>query len=53
MEGELTTSGQVDTFGEKWEVKLKFVAPLGETPKEFQVAKKPEKEEKPATGDSD
>jgi len=44
VEGELTTDGQVDTFGEKWEVNLKFVAPLGEVPKEFQVAdsKKPE-----------
>ena len=37
VEGELTTNGQVDTFGETWEVKLKFVAPLGEIPKEFQV----------------
>ena len=36
MEGELTTDGQVDTFGETWEVKIKFVAPLGEIPKEFQ-----------------
>ena len=36
VEGELTTNGQVDTFGETWEVKLKFVAPLGETPKELQ-----------------
>jgi hypothetical protein len=44
VEGELTTDGQEDTFGEKWEVNLKFVAPLGEIPKEFQVAesKKPE-----------
>jgi hypothetical protein len=44
VEGELTTNGQVDTFGETWEVKVKFLAPLGETPKEFQVAesKKPE-----------
>jgi hypothetical protein len=44
VEGELTTDGQEDTFGEKWEVNLKFMAPLGETPKEFQVpdAKKPE-----------
>jgi len=25
-------------FGETWEVNLKFVAPLGEIPKEFQVA---------------
>ncbi len=42
VEGELTTSGPVDTFGEKWEVNLKFVAPLGEIPKELQPA--PEKE---------
>ena len=32
------TNGPVDAFGETWEVKLKFVAPLGEIPKEFQVA---------------
>ena len=38
VEGELTTDGQVDTFGETWEVKIKFVAPLGEIPKEYQVA---------------
>ena len=38
VEGELSTNGEVDTFGEKWEVKLKFVAPLGEIPKEYQVA---------------
>jgi hypothetical protein len=53
VEGELTTDGQVDTFGEKWEVNLKFVAPLGEIPKEFQPAdsKKPEKDamDEPAT----
>jgi hypothetical protein len=44
VDGELTTDGQVDTFGETWEVNLKFVAPLGEIPKEFQVpdSKKPE-----------
>ena len=61
VEGELTTNGQVDTFGETWEVKLKFVAPLGEIPKEFQVpeSKKEEKPsstespKKPATTDSD
>ncbi|MGI8955310.1 MAG: hypothetical protein ACR2II_00115 [Chthoniobacterales bacterium] len=55
VEGELTTNGQVDTFGEKWEVKLKFVAPLGEIPKEFQVAevKKPEKQATPADNDAD
>ena len=46
VEGELTTDGQVDTFGETWEVKIKFIAPLGEIPKEFQVAdvKKPEED---------
>ena len=38
VEGEIATNGPVDTFGETWEVKLKFVAPLGEIPKEFQVA---------------
>jgi hypothetical protein len=38
VEGTLTTNGQVETFGETWEVNLKFVAPLGEIPKEFQVA---------------
>jgi hypothetical protein len=64
VEGELTTDGQVDTFGETWEVKIKFVAPLGEVPKEFQPAesKKSEKEErqtssrsgdKPTTDESD
>jgi hypothetical protein len=51
VEGELTTSGQVETFGETWEVKIKFVAPLGETPKEFQVAEA-KKPETPATSDS-
>jgi hypothetical protein len=39
VEGDLTTDGQVDTFGETWEVKIKFVVPLGEIPKEFQPAK--------------
>jgi hypothetical protein len=38
VEGELTTDGPVDTFGETWEVKVKFLAPLGEIPKEYQVA---------------
>jgi hypothetical protein len=47
VDGEITTNGAVDTFGEKWEVKLKFVAPLGEIPKEYQVA-----EEKPAAKES-
>jgi hypothetical protein len=46
VQGELTTDGQAEVFGETWEVKLKFVAPLGEIPKEFQVAdsEKPEKD---------
>jgi hypothetical protein len=44
VQGELVTDGQAEVFGETWEVKLKFVAPLGEIPKEFQVSdsKKPE-----------
>ena len=50
VEGDLTTNGQVDTFGETWEVKIKFVAPLGEIPKEFQVAKT---ETKPALPDKE
>jgi len=51
VEGELSTNGQVDTFGETWKVKLKFVAPLGEIPKEFQ-APETKKEEKPPTTES-
>jgi len=42
VEGELTTNGPVDTFGETWEVKLQFAAPLGEIPKEYQVAESTE-----------
>ena len=38
VQGELTTDGQAEVFGETWEVNLKFAAPLGEIPKEFQVA---------------
>jgi|GEM_PF-701910 len=55
VEGELTTDGQADVFGETWEVNLKFVVPLGEIPKEFQVAeKKTEKApDKPANKDKD
>ncbi len=53
LQGELTTDGQAEVFGETWEVNLKFVAPLGEIPKEFQIAdsEKPEKDatDKPAT----
>src|SRR6266496_421892 len=46
VQGELTTDGQAEVFGETWEVNLKFLAPLGEIPKEFQVAdsEKPEKD---------
>src|SRR6266581_237370 len=53
VQGEMTTNGPADVFGETWEVNLKFVAPLGEIPKEFQVAdsEKPEKDatDNPAT----
>ena len=52
VEGELMTDGEIDTFGEKWEVNLKFVAPLGEIPKEFQVPdskKSDSAKEKPVT----
>jgi hypothetical protein len=53
VKGELTTDGPADVFGETWEVNVKFVAPLGEIPKEFQVAdsKKPEEDatDKPPT----
>jgi hypothetical protein len=48
VQGELTTDGPADVFGEAWEVNVKFVAPLGEIPKEFQVADS-EKREKDAT----
>jgi hypothetical protein len=53
VQGELTTDGEDEVFGETWEVNLKFVAPLGQIPKEFQVAdsKKPEKPEEDATDD--
>jgi len=59
VEGELTTEGEDDTFGEKWEVNLKFLAPLGEIPKEFQVPDSKKSEEtatdksKKETTDSD
>jgi len=56
VKGELTTDGSADVFGETWEVNVKFVAPLGETPKEFQpaVSKEPEQDatNKPATSES-
>jgi len=53
VQGELSTDGQAEVLGETWEVNLKFLAPLGEIPKEFQVAdsKRPDEEatDKPAT----
>jgi hypothetical protein len=53
VKGELATGGPADVFGETWEVNLKFLAPLGEIPKEFQPAATKEIEEnatdKPAT----
>ena len=48
VEGGLLTEGEVDTFGEKWEVNLKFVAPLGEIPKEFQLPEAKKSDEKTA-----
>jgi hypothetical protein len=53
VQGELATDGPAEVFGQTWEVNVQFVAPLGEIPKEFQIAdsKKPEDDatEKPAT----
>src|SRR6266436_6902715 len=52
VQGELTTGGPADVFGESWEVNVKFVAPLGEIPKEFQPAASKEPQDaadKPAT----
>ncbi|HEY4273537.1 MAG TPA: hypothetical protein VGM65_16175 [Candidatus Udaeobacter sp.] len=45
VKGELTTDGPDDVFGETWEVNVKFVAPLGEIPKEFQPAASKEAEQ--------
>ena len=53
VESELTTDGQVDTFGETWEVKIKFVAPLGEIPKEFQPAEAKREEKQASTSPGD
>ena len=52
VQGGLTTDGQDEVFGETWEVNLKFVAPLGEIPKEFQVAESKKSEEE-TTDDSE
>jgi flagellar hook-associated protein FlgK len=51
VKGELTTDGQAEIFGETWGVNVKFVAPLGEIPKEFQPAASKE-EEKPTSTES-
>jgi hypothetical protein len=48
VEGELLTDKELEFFGDTWEVNLKFVAPLGEIPKEFQV---PEKQTEKAPAD--
>jgi len=48
VKGELTTDGQADIFGETWGVNIKFVAPLGEIPKEFQPAAPKQAEENAA-----
>ena len=58
VQGELMTDGQVNTFGETWEVNVKFVAPLGETPAEFQpkakkTAPKPTADAEDEDDDSD
>ena len=45
VQGELTTDGPDEVFGETWEVNVKFVAPLGEIPKEFQPAAPKEAEQ--------
>jgi hypothetical protein len=45
VKGELATDGPADVFGETWQVNVKFVAPLGEIPKEFQPAASKEPEE--------
>ncbi|HVI78308.1 MAG TPA: hypothetical protein VM715_09095, partial [Candidatus Acidoferrum sp.] len=45
VKGELSTDGPADVFGETWEVNVKFVAPLGEIPKEFQPAAPKQAEE--------
>ena len=45
VKGELATDGPADVFGETWEVNVKFVAPLGEIPKEFQPAVSKQAEE--------
>jgi hypothetical protein len=52
VEGGITTHGQREFFGDTWDVNIKFVAPLGEIPKEFQVPES-KKEERPASKPDD
>jgi hypothetical protein len=49
VEGELLTDKELEFFGDIWEVNLKFVAPLGEIPKEFQVPDSKKPDEKTTT----
>ncbi len=49
VQGELTTRGPSETFGETWEVDLKFVAPLGEDPKAPQAAESKKAQEQTKT----
>jgi hypothetical protein len=53
VEGGITTNGQLEFFGDTWEINIKFVAPLGEIPKDFEVAKEPEKKSEKADSDDD
>lgn len=44
--GEIMTDGKAEAFGETWEVKIKFAAPLGAIPEEFKPAdSKPKKKD--------
>ncbi len=45
VQGELSTDGPAEVFDETWEVNLKFMAPLGEIPKQFHPAPSKEPEE--------
>ncbi|HZE12939.1 MAG TPA: hypothetical protein VE086_04205, partial [Chthoniobacterales bacterium] len=44
--------GQREFFGDTWDINIKFVAPLGEIPKEFQVSDAKE-EKKPTSKSND
>lgn len=60
IEGVITTDGEVEAFGETWEVKIKFVAPLGQPPADSKPADddapkptRPKTAVKPRTTDTD